>query len=76
MIGVAREAKISNAEAAIKQDKYPWENLVELNDAEKIWEKYGVDGAGAVFLIDEKGVIVAIAPTVEEIREFLEKTLK
>jgi len=72
VIGVAREKSISTAEAAIKSDKYPWENLVELNDTEKIWAKYGIENSGgSVFLIDEKGVIVAINPSIEEIRNFL-----
>ena len=72
VIGVAREKNIPTAEAAIKQDKYPWENLVELNDAEQIWVKYGIgNSGGSVFIIDEKGIIVAVAPTIDEIRNFL-----
>jgi len=72
VIGVAREKSISTAEAAAKQDKYPWENLVELNDVEQIWVKYGIgNAAGSKFLIDEKGNIAAVNPSVEEIRNFL-----
>ena len=72
VIGVAREKTISTAEAAIKMDKYPWENLVELNDAEKIWEKYGIENSGGmVFLIDENGIIIANDPSISEIRDFL-----
>ena len=72
VIGVAREKSISTAEAAIKTDKYPWENLVELNDVEQIWVKYGIgNSGGSIFLIDEKGIIVAVAPSIDEIRGFL-----
>ena len=72
VIGVAREKSISTAEAAVKQDKYPWENLVELNDTEQIWNKYGIGNAGGSdFLIDENGIIVVVAPSIEEIRDFL-----
>ena len=72
VIGVAREKSISTAEAAIKLDKYPWENLVELNDVEQIWVKYGIGNAGGgVYLIDKEGNIVAVAPSIEEIRDFL-----
>jgi len=72
VLGVARERSVSAAEAAIKLDKYPWENLVELNDTEKIWEKYGIGNSGGmVFLIDENGIIVANDPSIEEIRDFL-----
>jgi len=71
---VAREKSVSFAKAAIEKDKYPWENLVELNDAGKIWVKYGIgNSGGAVFLIDENGNIVANNPSTEEIRNFLIK---
>lgn len=72
VIGVARERGSSAAaESAVKQDQYPWENLVELNDTEQIWEKYGIgNAAGGDFLIDEKGIIVSVAPSIDEIRDF------
>ena len=75
VIGVARERDSSAAaEAAVKLDKYQWENLVELNDAEQIWVKYGIgNAAGSDFLIDENGIIVAINPTIDEIRDFLKQ---
>jgi thiol-disulfide isomerase/thioredoxin len=75
VIGVAREKNSTAAsEAAVKMDKYPWENLVEINDAEQIWVKYGIgNSAGSDFLIDEKGTVIAINPSVEEIRNFLSK---
>jgi len=76
VIGVARERNIAAAQAAIQLDKYPWENLVELNDVEQIWNKYGIGNAGgSLFLIDANGNIIAIAPTIEEIRDFLLKKL-
>ena len=72
VIGVAREKSISTAEAAMNQDKYPWGNFVELNDTEQIWVKYGIgNSGGCVFLIDEKGIVVKVAPTSNEIRNFL-----
>jgi len=73
VIGVARERGSSAAaEAAVKLDKYPWENFVELDDAEQIWVKYGIGNAGGSdFLIDENGIIVAVAPSIDEIRDFL-----
>ena len=72
VVGVAREKSISTAEAAVKLDKYPWENLVEIDDVEQIWNKYGIgNAAGSDFLIDENGNIVAVTPSIEEIRDFL-----
>lgn len=76
VIGVAREKDVATAVAAIKYDGYPWENLVELNDAEKIWEKYGLGNSGGrIFLIDEKGFIVAKDPSAEEVRNFLREEM-
>ena len=72
VIGVAHEKNISTAEAAIRLDKYPWENFVELNDVERIRLKYGfAGGMGNHFLIDERGNIIAVAPSIKEIRDFL-----
>ena len=72
VIGVAREKNMSDAITAVKRDKYPWENLVEIDDVEKIWNNYGIgNGGGSVFLIDEKGIIVAVAPSIDEIKDFL-----
>jgi|GEM_PF-3342402 len=72
VIGVAHEKNISTAEAAIRLDKYPWENFVELNDVEQIRLKYGIAGSlGSHFLIDENGKIIDVAPSIDEIREFL-----
>ena len=72
IIGVAREKSMPDAETAMKKENYPWENLVELNDNEQIWNKYGIgNSGGSVFLIDEKGVIVAVNPSIDEIRNFL-----
>ena len=74
VFGVAHERNISTAEAAIRLDKYPWENFVELDNVEEIRLKYGfAGGAGSHFLIDEKGNIIAVAPSIDEIRDFLLK---
>ena len=75
VIGVARErGNTDAAQAAIKMDGYTWENLVELNDTEQIWQKYGLGNAGGgEFLIDENGIIIAVNPSIEEIRSFMGK---
>jgi hypothetical protein len=74
VFGVAREKSISSAEAAVKMDIYPWDNFVELNDTEQIWIKYGIgNAAGGDFLIDGKGIIVAVNPSIDDIIDFLEK---
>ena len=78
VIGVAREREsFTAAETAINLDGYPWENLVELNDKEQIWFKYGIgNAAGGDFLIDENGTIVAVNPSVDEIINFFKNKLQ
>lgn len=74
VVGVAGENKNTDKlQRVLEKEEYPWINLVELDDKNFIWEKYGIGRTGGeLFLIDEKGIIVAVAPTVEEIRDYLE----
>lgn len=47
---------------------YPWPVYPEVDDAQKIWQKYGFEnGGGGQVLINGSGMIVAINPSVEEI---------
>ena len=77
IVGVAKEFKNDNAmRKAIEKDGYPWTNLIELDGKNGIWEKYGVsNGAGATFLVDKNGKILATNPTADEVREILEEKL-
>lgn len=76
VVGVARERKADDMKNAIAKDNYPWLNLLELNDAGKIWQRYGVgNGGGCTYLVDKEGTILAIHPTAEEVKEWLEKQL-
>ena len=76
VVSVARESRQKDMEAAIKKDGYPWLCLLELNDAGKIWEKYGVgNGGGAIFMVDQEGKILAIMPSAEKVEEILKKLL-
>ena len=77
IIGIAGEFK--NTDRLVKfleKEKWAWLNLVELDRKNAIWQKYGVDGGGGgIFLIDEKGIILAKNPTAEEVRLELETRL-
>lgn len=74
VVSVARESRQKDMEAAIKKDGYPWLCLLELNDAGKIWEKYGVgNGGGAIFMVDKEGKILAVKPSAEEVEAILKK---
>jgi peroxiredoxin len=77
IVGVAGEFK--NTDRLVKfleKEKWPWLNLVELNEHNNIWQKYGVDGGGGgIFLIDKNGEILAINPTADEVKKELETRL-
>jgi hypothetical protein len=78
VVGVAGEFK--NTDKLVEffeKEKWPWLNLVELDEQNNIWQKYGVDGGGGgIFLIDKNGEILAINPTADEVRKVLEERIK
>jgi len=78
IVGVAGEFK--NTDRLVKffeREKWPWLNLVELDEQNNIWQNYGVEGGGGgIFLIDKSGEILAVNPTAEEVRKELEDKLK
>jgi thiol-disulfide isomerase/thioredoxin len=78
VLGVANEFKNTNAfKKAIEKDKYPWLNLIELDNKNRIWDKYNISNSGgSTFLVDSKGVILAIHPDAEELDKILEEVLK
>lgn len=78
VVGVARERDNDAAmRKAIQTDGYPWLNLLELNDRTKLWERYGIGNAGgATVLVDREGKILAVNPTADEVKGFLEQLLK
>ena len=77
VVGVARERELSLAIKAVEKDGYPWLNLIELGDAGKIWEKYGIgNSGGSTFLVDKDGKIIAIRPTAQEVKAILDELLK
>jgi Peroxiredoxin len=76
IVGVARESQLSDMVNTIEKDGYPWLNLIELKDKNRIWFKYGVgNGGGAAFLVNREGVILAVDPTAEEVAAILEEVL-
>lgn len=76
--GVAAEVKNTNAmKNRIEKDKVPWKNLVDLDNKNLIWYKYGVpNSGGGTFLVDKDGKILAVNPTAEEVRNILLTKLK
>ena len=78
IVGVAREFDNTNQlKNTLEREKFPWINLIELNNQNGIWIKYGIPTAGGrTFLVDKDGIILAIRPSAEEVRTILTKKLK
>lgn len=78
IVGVAAEFKTKEPfKAAVKKDKYPWTNLIELDKQNGIWNKYNISAsAGNTYLVDSNGVILAIHPKAEELEKILSDILK
>lgn len=76
IVGVARERDAEAMRKAIGRDKYPWLNLIELNDRARLWNQYGIRGGGNKFLVDRDGTILAIDPKPEKLEAILKEKLK
>ena len=75
VVGVASELDSENMRFAVEKDGYPWLNLLALRGVDYIWERYGIRGAGEVFLIDRDGTILAVGATAEEVEQILKERL-
>ena len=75
IVGVASELESEDMRLAVEKDSYPWLNLLALRGVGNIWERYGIRGAGEVFLVDRDGTILAIGITAEEIERILKEKL-
>ncbi len=77
VIGIAREKKNADAmKRVVAGEKYPWKNLIELNDQNGIWDKYNISyNTGALVLIHKSGEVVAVDPNADELRKILQARL-
>ena len=75
VVGVASELESEDMRLAVEKDGYPWLNLLALRGVDNIWERYGIRGAGEVFLVDKDGTILAIGATAEEVERILAEKL-
>ena len=75
VVGVASELDSENMRFAVEKDGYPWLNLLALRGVDNIWERYGIRGAGEVFLVDKDGTILVIGATAEEVEQILKERL-
>lgn len=59
---------------AVKRFAYPWDSYMEIQDENKIWEKFGISmSGGSQFLYDKEGKLLAVNPSIEELQEHLSK---
>lgn len=77
VVGVAREyGDLNDMRLAVEKDGYPWMQLYDLDEAEGIWDLYGLSTAGGgIFLIDREGRIVEKVLDVNSVRKYLEEQL-
>jgi thiol-disulfide isomerase/thioredoxin len=76
VIGIAREQKKETMFNILKKDNYPWINLLELNDKNGIWTKFGVGNVGGGdFLVDAQGNFLAVNPSSKEVEKILHDLL-
>jgi peroxiredoxin len=73
IVGVAGEIESTDQlKRTLDRERFPWVNLVELNNQNRIWTKYGIpNSGGGTFLVDKDGKIIAIKPTAKEVRDIL-----
>lgn len=75
--GVAAEIENTNTlKTALGREKFPWINLVDLDQKNHIWSIYGrANSGGGMFLVDKDGTILAIDPTAEKVKNILTEKL-
>lgn len=63
-----------NFHKSISRHKYPWESLAEINEENRLWEKYNIaNSGGGQFLVDKNGTILSINPDPKDLENFLIK---
>ncbi len=75
IVGVARgNGDKKGLNEFIEKENYPWINLIDFKNENNIWDKYSIPHKGGeTFLITSSGKIIAIDPSVEEIKQKLEE---
>lgn len=78
IVGVAGEIESTDQlKKTLDRERFPWVNLIELNNQNRIWTKYGIpNSGGGTFLVDKDGKILAIKPTAKEVRDILTQKFK
>ena len=76
VVGIAHEDEVSRMTRAAEKDGYPWQNLVDLKDELKVWQKNGLGfSGGGMYLIDRDGTILSTSTEVDELEPLIRKAL-
>jgi len=77
ILGVAGEHKtLDTYKRFIAKEQWEWQQLIELDKQNGIWEKYNImNSGGGMFLIAGSGEILAVDPSAKEVEAILEKRL-
>lgn len=76
VVGIAREDELSRMTQAAKKDGYPWQNLIDLKDELKVWQKNGLSfSGGGMFLIDRDSTILSTSTEADELEPLIRKAL-
>ncbi|MFC0776835.1 redoxin domain-containing protein [Flavobacterium sp. HJSW_4] len=74
IIGISRDKNKKQWLAAIAKDQLNWANL--LDQDQKMENKMGIDNIPYNYLLDEKGIIIGVNLSAEEIRKTVSDSLK
>lgn len=77
IVGIAREFTSTDAvKKRIEAERYPWENLYDLDDKLNIWNQYGIsNGVGLMVLVDKDGTVLSVDPKPEDLEKILNEKL-
>jgi peroxiredoxin/gas vesicle protein len=77
ILGVCQVFNEQRFDKVMKEERFPWLNLVEMKGKHDIWAKYGISNSGGkTFLIDSTGKILSVHPSTEELIKILEEKLE
>jgi peroxiredoxin len=76
VVGISRDDTYEKMLNAVERDKYPWINLLEPEDRNRIWIKFGIGNAGGGdFLVDENGRFLSVDAKPEVVKQLLEQRI-
>jgi peroxiredoxin len=78
IVGVTRGyGDADNLNKSIKKENYPWINLIDKDNQNRVWEKYSISNrGGGTFLITSSGKIIAIDISAVEVKQKLTELLQ